>query len=258
MRASHIPLIRLRPTGLIAAPTFPRDKARQVLRLGLALLLIANLASPLFARPPSKCRLGSQSNYASMSDATVTEQILKDLRLRVLVDVLDDVDIVFSGRLAKRRYLSDVRETDVPTILEVYEGVSVLKGRMPSAEKDGKAILIREKVCDGGCWLNALPEEFDARSEPERVVLAATNTLENKTEARDRLSNRVVYTGRIDALGGACDPRQINAAAAAELMASPHEMDRLRRAYPPRSAEDKRRDEDLIIKRVIGVPLEVR
>jgi hypothetical protein len=38
------------------------------------------------------------------------------------------------------------------------------------------------------------------------------------------------------------------------LIASPYEMERVRRAYPPRTVEDKRRDEDLIINRVIGVP----
>ena len=251
MSASHTPLTRF-----TIAPTFSRGRANLGVRLCLAAGLIAGLATPLFARPPSKCRLGNQSDYASMSDATLTEEKRRDLRLRVLVDALDDVDIVFRGRLSKRWYLSDVLETDVPTILEVYDGVAVLKGDMPAAAIDGKAYLIREKVCDGGCWLNALPEVFDGRDEPERIVLAANNTLENPREAKDWRSNHVVYSGRIDALGGPCDPRQVNAAAAAALIASPHEMDRLRRAYPPRTAADKRRDEDLIIKRVMGVQLE--
>ncbi len=123
----------------------------------LALCLTASLATPLAARPLSNCRLGNQSEYASVSDGTITEEKRKDLRLRVLIDALDDVDIVFRGRLASRRYLSDIYETYVPSILEVYDSVTVLKGKMPLAAKDGKVFLIREKICDGGCRLSRAP-----------------------------------------------------------------------------------------------------
>ena len=219
----------------------------------LAACLIAILAAPLFARPLSKCRLGNQSDYYSIADET-SEDTRKELRLRVLIDAIDDADIAFKGRLTKRWYLSDIQETEVPVILEVYADVTVLKGKMPLATDDGKAYLIREKVCDGGCWLNALPEVLEGRGdEPERVVLALNNTLTNPSEAHDRRSNEVVYSGRIDTLGGPCDPRQINAASAVMLLGSPQEMERLRRAYPPRTVEDKRRDADFIIRRVIGV-----
>lgn len=219
----------------------------------LAASLIAILAAPLFARPLSKCRLGYQTDYYSIADETVSEDTRKEIRLRVLIDAIDDVDIAFRGRLTKRWYLSDIQETEVPAILEVYEGVTVLKGKMSLAAEDGKAYLIRERVCDGGCWLNALPEVLEGHGdEPERVVLAMKNTLANPTEAHDRQSNEVVYSGRIDALSGPCDPRQINAASAAMLLGSPQEIERLRLAYPPRSVEDKRRDADFIIRRVMG------
>lgn len=234
-------------------PKSARRTLRARLRLSLACLLIAALAQPVFARPPTKCRLGNQSDYRSMTDDTITEETRKELRLRVLIDAIDDADVVFRGRLTKRWYLSDIHETDVPAILEVYDAVTVLKGTMPAASADGKAFLIREKVCEGGCWINALPEVADGKDEPERVVLALRNTLQNPAEAKDLRSNEVVYSGRIDALGGPCDPRQVNAASAVLLMSSPEEMERLRRAYPPRTAADKRRDEDLIIRRVIGV-----
>lgn len=251
MRSSRTPSLK-------RARAAPRRARCQGLRMSLALclagLILAYAAAPLSARPPSKCRLGNQSEYRAMADATLSEDTRKELRLRVLIDALDDVDIVFRGRLAKRWYLSDVNETEVPAILEVYDHVTVLKGRMPSAAKDARVFLIREKVCDGGCWLNALPEVMEGDDEPEHVVLAMNNTLPNPAEVKDRRSNEVVYSGRIDALLGPCDPRQINAAAAASLIAAPEEMDRLRRAYPPRTAQDKRRDEDLIIRRVIGVP----
>ncbi len=215
-------------------------------------LLSAMCPTPLAARPLSNCRLGNQSEYASVSDGTITEEKRKDLRLRVLIDALDDVDIVFRGRLASRRYLSDIYETYVPSILEVYEGVTVLKGAMPAAAKDGKVFLIREKICDGGCRLSALPE-FEANTdERERVVLALNNTLANPSEAKDRWSNRIVYSGRIDALLGPCDPHLINGPAAASLIAAPDEIERLRRTYPPRTAEDKRRDEQIIIKKFMG------
>ena len=214
--------------------------------------VIVNLAAPVVARPLSKCRLGNQSDYYSIADET-SEDTRKELRLRVLIDAIDDVDIAFKGRLTKRWYLSDIQETEVPVILEVYADVTVLKGKMSLAAEDGKAYLIREKVCDGGCWLNALPEVLEGHgNEPERVVLALKNTLANPSEAHDRRSNEVVYSGRIDALGGPCDPRQVNAASAIMLLSSHDEMARLRLAYPPRSIEDKRRDADFIIRRVMG------
>ena len=70
------------------------------------------------------------------------------------------------------------------------------------------------------------------RDEPDRVVLGNSGS---------------------DVLGGQCDPRQVNAASAAMLLGSPQEMERLRRAYSPRTVEDKRRDADCLIRRVIGV-----
>ncbi|MGE0053544.1 MAG: hypothetical protein AB7S74_04975 [Hyphomicrobium sp.] len=216
----------------------------------LVVSLLCAMPCDVFARPPSKCRLGNQSDYVAIASASVSEDMRKDLRLRVLIDALDDVDVVFRGQLARRWYLSDVLETDSPKILEVYDNVTVLKGRLPQTAEDRKAYIIRERICDGGCWLNALPEVFDGRDEPEVTVLAMTNSLSG--EVRDRRSNRVIYTGRIDALAGPCDPRMINGDAVARLIASPGEVDRLRRAYPPRSDEEKQRDEDLIIRRVIG------
>lgn len=234
-------------------------RARQLNRFalgsaGAACCVSMLFASSLGARPPSQCRLGNQSDYASLASGTVSDEQRSELRLRVLVDALDDADIVFRGRLTKRWYLSDVLETDVPLILEVYRGVTVLKGQMPAPMADGQAYLIRERACDGGCWLNALPEVTDGQDEPERVVLAMKNTLAPPDEVRDRRSGRIVYSGRIDALNGPCDSRQVNGAAATALLSSPQEMDRLRRTYVQRTAEDKRRDQDLIIRRVIGVP----
>jgi hypothetical protein len=227
---------------------------------GLSTLLIAfsalSLATPLAARPLSKCRLGNQSEYGSVSDGTLTDEKRKELRLRVLVDALDDVDIVFRGRLTSRKYLSDIYQTYVPLILEVYDGAVVLKGSLPATLQDGKVFLIREKQCDGGCRLRAFPEVADGigEGERERVVLAMNNTLANPAEGRDRWTNQVVYRGRIDALLGPCDPYLINDAAAAALVSAPQEMARLRLAYPPRTAEDKRRDEQLIINKFMFRP----
>ncbi len=243
-------------TGALAQKLLARAAPHVMwcLSVCLALCLTASLATPLAARPLSKCRLGNQSDYASVSDGTITEEKRKDLRLRVLIDALDDVDIVFRGRLASRRYLSDIYETYVPSILEVYDGVTVLKGAMPLAANDGKVFLIREKICDGGCRLAALPEFENGTDDRERVVLALNNTLANPSEAKDRWSNRVVYSGRIDALLGPCDPHLINGPAAASLIAAPDEIERLRRTYPPRTAEDKRRDEQIIINKFMGRP----
>lgn len=239
--------------------------ARALARVGqsaawlLATCMIAVWATylatlPADARPLSKCRLGNQSEYGSVSDGTITDEKRKELRLRVLVDALDDVDIVFRGRLISRRYLSDIYQTYVPLILEVYDSAVVLKGSLPATAKDGKVFLIREKTCDGGCRLKSFPEVADGTDESERVVLALNNTLENPAEGRDRWTNQVVYRGRIDALLGPCDPYLINDAAAAALVVAPQEMERLRHAYPPRTAEDKRRDEQVIINKFMYRP----
>lgn len=223
---------------------------RMCCRAGLLAAVLAGLVAPLAARPLSKCRLGYQSDYHSVIEG-FTDDVRRDVLQRVLIDALDDADIVFRGRLVKRWYLSDVLETDIPSILEVYDGVRTLKGEMPAAAQDGQAYLIRERICDGLCWLGALPEVTAARDEPERVVLAMKNTLSNPHEVRDRRSNTVVYSGRIDALLGPCDPRQVNAALAANLIASPDEMERLRRTYPPRTAEERQRDADFVV-RLLG------
>lgn len=235
------------PASKVLARAFPRATGARAAWATATFATLVSLAPPLSARPPSDCRLGRQSEYASVLGVTLSDEKRQELRLRVLIDALDDADIVFRGRLSSRRFLSDIYETYVPLILEVYDHAVVLKGNMPAAVNDGKVYLIREKLCDGGCRTGALPEVTDGAGQRERVILALNNTLENPAEGKDRWSNRVVYRGRIDALHGPCDPFLVNDAAAASLMAAPAEMDRLRRAYPPRTAEDKRRDEQVII-----------
>lgn len=228
---------------------------RYIVAAAIASALLMSHAASVAARPLSQCRLGYQSDYYSIVAGTMSEATRNDLRLRVLIDALDDAEIVFSGRLVKRWYLSDVQETDIPTILEVYDRVRVLKGEMPSAAADETAYVIRERFCDGRCWLGALPEVTGAgRDETARVVLALRSSSSPPGEARDRRSGAVVYSGRIDALLGPCDPRQVDAAAAEMLIGSPGEIARLRRDYPPRTAEDKRRDEAFIIRRLMGRP----
>jgi hypothetical protein len=235
------------PSSKVLARALTRATGARAVWCAVTLAALISLAPSLSARPPSQCHLGKQSEYVSVSDGTLSDETRKEVRLRVLIDALDDADIVFRGRLVSRRFLSDIYETYVPLILEVYDRATVLKGTMPSTATDGKVFLIREKLCDGGCRTGALPEVTDGAGQRERVVLALNNTLENPAEGKDRWSNQVVYRGRIDALHGPCDPYLINDSAAAELMASPAEMDRLRRTYPPRTAEDKRRDEQIII-----------
>lgn len=218
---------------------------RTAYALGFAIAgigLAAGIAAPLSAAPSTKCRLNMQSDYVSPADRTISDEKRIEVRQRVLIDAIDDVDIVFRGRLASRKYLSDVTRTFVPTILEVYENVSVLKGEVPRAAADGKIYLIREKLCNGGCPLNTLPEVFKDADGREQVMLAMKNTLPNPDEARDRWSNTIVYTGRIDVLLGPCDPYQVNGKSVVALLAAPDEMERLKRAYPPRTDEEKLKD----------------
>ena len=232
---------------------WPSPASNIMRQASAAVLAIGCLAGPLASAPPSKCRLNNQSVYVSPADRTISDETRKEVRLRVLIDALDDVDIVFRGRLTSRRYLSDVSQTYVPTILEIYDRAVVLKGDMPAAANDGKVFLIREKLCNGGCPLNTLPEVWDADDGPEHIVLAMNNTLANPSEAKDRWSDKVVYSGRIDALLGPCDPHQINENAVVVLLTSPDEMERLKRAYPHRTDEDKRRDQLEIGRKWLGI-----
>jgi hypothetical protein len=239
------PRYALGDVGVSTMSAYP-SPASKVMCFAATAALAASLAGwltrPLAAAPVSKCRLNNQSEYLSPADRTITDERRKEARLRVLIDALDDVDIVFRGRLISRRYLSDVSQTFVPLILEVYGSAVMLKGDIPSAAKDGQVFLLREKLCNGGCALNTLPEVVDDKDGRERVILALKNTLENPGEARDRWSNKAVYSGRIDALLGPCDPHQVNESSALALITSPDEMERLKRAYPHRTAEEKRAD----------------
>jgi hypothetical protein len=87
---------------------FVRDLAAPIRSGTLFLIFFASWLAvlPLAAAPLSKCRLNNQSEYVSPGDRSISEEKRKEVRLRVLVDALDDVDIVFRGRLASRRYLS--------------------------------------------------------------------------------------------------------------------------------------------------------
>lgn len=216
--------------------------------------VLASLSTPPTAAPSSKCRLNLQSDYVSPADRSISDEKRQEVRNRVLIDALDDVDIVFRGRLTKRRYLSDVNETFIPTILEVYSNVTVLKGSMPETAKDGQVFIIREKLCNGGCRIHTLPEFDDGGDEIEHVILALNNTLENPEKARDRWSKEVVYQGRIDALLGPCDPHQVNQKSALALITAPDEMERLKRTYPPRTQNDKLRDDLSFLKKMTGRP----
>lgn len=221
----------------------PLGKRPAPVRAGLmGLLALCALAAPLSAAPSSKCRLNMQSDYVSPADRTISDEKRIEVRLRVITDAIDDADIVFRGRLVSRQYLSDITRTFVPAILEIYDNAAVLKGAMPGTAKDGKVFLIREKLCNGGCPLNTLPEVVKDGDAREHVILAMNNSLPNPNEARDRWSDAVVYTGRIDALMGPCDPHQVNAKSVVALLAAPGEMDRLKRAYPPRTDDEKRKD----------------
>lgn len=234
--------------------TASRSPSYLLIRMSAAALAVAVLTLQTLtasARPLSKCRLGYQSDYHSVIEG-LTDEVRKDLQQRVLIDALDDADIVFRGQLIKRWYLSDVLETDRPSILEVYDHVRILKGEMPSAAEDGKVFLVRERICDGRCWIGALPEVTSPQGGTENMVLAMRNTLANPSEVRDRRSDAVVYSGRVDALLGPCDPRQVNVALATALMESPGEADRLRRSYPLRTAAERQRDAEFVLKRIWG------
>jgi hypothetical protein len=83
-------------------------------------------------------------------DASV-EQQPHDAEARATLESLERTPIIFRGRFASARYLSDLRKTNVPTSLLIFDHVEVLKGRLPKTAADGKAFIIKEEWCDGSC-----------------------------------------------------------------------------------------------------------
>jgi hypothetical protein len=163
-------------------------------------------------------------------DASV-EQQRHDAEARAALEWLERTPIIFRGRFASARYLSDLRKTNVPTSLLIFDHVEILKGRLPRTSIDGKAFIIKEEWCDGSC----IGKERHWPKGDTVIIGARSNDFVDPSRAVDFASKRVVYKGRIDAVLGMCSRGGRLSPMALELLNAPDdEVARLKREYLPR------------------------
>jgi hypothetical protein len=197
-----------------------------------AALLVGALVCPKHAGALDCGGPGSWSFQAADGIETPAEKQLQDLQARAVLERLERTPVIFRGRLASARYLSDLRETNIPFSLLVFDNVEVLKGRLPRTSIDGKAFIIKQEWCDSDCG-----DRQAAQSWPRDkavVVGAHPNEFVDPSNAVDSESNRVIHQGRIDAVLGMCSGGPLTAAALELLNASDDEIARLKREYLPR------------------------
>lgn len=159
------------------------------------------------------------------------EKLRHDAEARATLESLERTPIIFRGRFASARYLSDLRKTNVPTSLLIFDDVEILKGRLPRTSTDRKAFIIKEEWCDGSC----IGKERHWPQGDTVVIGARPNSFGDPSRAVDFASKRVVYKGRIDAVLGMCDRGGALSPMALELLnATDDEIARLKREYLPR------------------------
>jgi hypothetical protein len=196
-----------------------------------AVLLIGTLICPKEAKALDCAWPGGwQYEAADGVDAPVEKQ-RHDAEARATLESLERTPIIFRGRFASARYLSDLRKTNVPTSLLIFDHVEILKGRLPRTSIDGKAFIIKEEWCNGSC----IGKERHWPKGDTVVISARPNDFVDPSRAVDFASKRVVYKGRIDAVLGVCSRGGVLSPMALELLNAPDdEIARLKREYLPR------------------------
>ncbi|MGY8711159.1 hypothetical protein RAD16_35975 [Bradyrhizobium sp. 18BD] len=149
----------------------------------------------------------------------------RDERDRFNVYALEQAPIIFRGRVASARYLSDLRKTNVPLSLLVFDRVEILKGQLFTKPRDRRAFVIRSEWCDASC-IGKLSKSVWPVGKTVAVA-AYQNKFADPSKAVESSGGPVVYRGRIDAVLGACglgplDSRQL------ELLNKPDEMARIK------------------------------
>ncbi|MGL9620490.1 hypothetical protein QRQ56_20935 [Bradyrhizobium sp. U531] len=178
------------------------------------------------------CPVPSPSMWSRVadSDEIPIEQQRREAKDRTDVYRLDSVPIIFRGRVVSVRYLSDIRKTNIPLSLLVFDRVQILKGQLFTRSKDRRAVVIRQEWCDQSC-IGKLSSS--AWSAGKIVAVAAyRNDFADPSRTIEFSSKRILYRGRIDAVLGECSAgllsnRQL------ELLNDPDEMNRLKREYVP-------------------------
>jgi hypothetical protein len=133
--------------------------------------------------------------------------------------------IIFRGRVARVRDLTDRSTTDVPVSLVIFRDVEVLKGELPQSADDRKAFIVHYQWCDARCgpasqtWPRGQTFAFGVRPFRGEAVT-------------DTFGKKVVYKGRVDAVMGACDRSFLTPLELKLLDAPADEIARLKREYP--------------------------
>ena len=198
-----------------------------------AALLVGALVCPRKADALDCAVPGIWSFQAADGIEAPAEKQRQDLETRAELERLERTPIIFRGRLASARYLSDIRKTNVPTSLLVFDQVEVLRGRLPRTSIDRRAFIVETEWCDSHRCYGPV-----ARGWPrgEAVVVGADHADKfiEASKAVDARSNRAGYKGRIDAVLGPCSGGPLAPAALELLNAPDDEIARLKREYPPR------------------------
>jgi hypothetical protein len=198
----------------------------------VAALLAGALVCPKHAEALDCGGPGSWSFQAADGIETPAEKQLQDREARAVLERLERTPIIFRGRLASARYLSDLRKTNTPISLLVFDRVEVLKGRLPKTFADRRAFIIQAEWCDFRCSGRQAAQGWPRGNAV--VVGAHPNKSDDPSKAMESGSKRVIYKGRIDAVLGMCSGGPLTPEALRLLNAPDDEIARLKREYPPR------------------------
>ena len=150
----------------------------------------------------------------------------EDAEARAELARLDRTPIIFRGRIARTRDLSNVHATSAPVSLIVFEDITLLKGVLRLGA-DRNAFMIVGRWCDSRC----APA---SRTWPrDQTVAFGADPFVGPREVMDVFSNKIIYRGRIDAVADACGVQLLKPLALKLLSAPEDEIDRLKREYPP-------------------------
>jgi hypothetical protein len=201
-------------------------------RFVAAVLLIGALVCPMEAAALDCAVPGSWLFQAADGVEASAEKQRQDGEARAVLARLELTPIIFRGRLASARYLSDIRKTNTPYSLLVFDRVEVLKGRLPKTSIDRKAFILIQEWCDHSCGDRKAAQWWPR--DKAAVVAVQPNEFVDPSKAVGSESKRVIYKGRIDAVLGMCGVGPLTPAALELLNASDDEIARLKREYPPR------------------------
>lgn len=150
----------------------------------------------------------------------------RDAERRASLANLERTPIVFRGRFAWARDLSDRRKTSEPLFLIGFKDIEVLRGEIPRSAHDRKALVVYYAWCDTRCGPAS-------RWWPRGPVTVGVHPFGGGAVREGMIGTKVVYRGRVDAVAGPCTPKQLTPLQEELLTAPAGEIARLKREYPP-------------------------